>query len=162
MPIPSVVFAFLLSLAVVPGSADTIKDCHIGTYRLSDGGTVDIAPSDGDTLRWLMFSGERGQLHPQANHTWTSTYGWTDRPDGKIVSFSDCGVGKILLGKEPGERIDFDVSDVTFETNGAKLAGRLVLPKGSGRGPGRSSSARFRARLLCLAAVIIYVANQDR
>src|SRR5258708_25807316 len=43
--------------------------------------------------------------------------------------------GKILLGKEPGERIDFDVSDVTFETNGAKLVGRLVLPKGSGKVP---------------------------
>ena len=57
MLIPSVAFAFLLLLAVVPGWADTIKDCHIGTYRLNDGRTVDIAPSDDDTLRWLMFTG---------------------------------------------------------------------------------------------------------
>jgi len=125
----------LPSLAVVPGWADTVKDCHIGTYRLGNGGTVDIGPSDGDTLRWLMFTGERGGLHSQANGTWTSTFGWTDRPDGKIVSFSNCGMGQILFGKEPGERIDFDVSDVTFETNGAKLVGRLVLPKGSGKVP---------------------------
>jgi dienelactone hydrolase len=61
---------------------------------------------------------------------------WVDgSPDGKIVSFSDCGVGKILLGKEPGERIDFDASDVTFVSNGVKLVGRLVLPKGSGKVP---------------------------
>jgi hypothetical protein len=99
-----------------------------------------------------MFTGERGQLHPQANHTWTSTYGWTDRSDGKIVSFSDCGVDQILFGKEPGERIDLDVSDVTFESNGVKLAGRLVLPERQGKGPGRSSGARFRARLLRFAA----------
>jgi uncharacterized protein len=135
MLIPSVTFAFLLSLAVIPGWADTVKDCHIGTYRLNGGRTVDIAPSDGNTLRWLMFTGERGQLHPQANGTWTSTYGWTDRADGKIVSFSDCGLGQILFGKERGKRVDLNVSDVTFESNGAKLAGRLALPKGSGRVP---------------------------
>jgi hypothetical protein len=35
--IPSVVFAFLLSLAVVPGSADTVKDYHIGIPAPSTG-----------------------------------------------------------------------------------------------------------------------------
>jgi uncharacterized protein len=135
MVIRSVALAFLLSLAVVPGWADTVKNCHIGTYRLNDGRTVDIAQSDGDTLRWLMFTGERGQLHPQTNGTWTSTYGWTDRADGKTVSFSDCGLGQIHFENELGERIDFDVNDVTFVSNGAKLAGRLVLPKGSGKVP---------------------------
>lgn len=152
--IPSVVFAFLLSLAVVPGWADTVKDCHIGTYRLSDGGTVDIAPSDGDTLRWLMFTGERGQLHPQAKGTWTSTYGWTDRADGKIISFSDCGAGQILFGNERGERVDFEVSDVTFVSNGVKLVGRLVLPKGAERSRSWfwcTVPSTIRARLVCLA-----------
>jgi dienelactone hydrolase len=135
MPTPSVVFALLLSLAVVPGWADTVKDCHIGTYRLSGGRTVDVAPSDGNTLRWLTFTGERGQLHPQSDGTWVSTYGWTNRPDGKIVSFSDCGAGQVIFGNETGKRIDFDVRDTTFEGNGVKLVGRLVLPKGSGKVP---------------------------
>lgn len=96
---------------------------------------MDIAASDGNTLRWLMFTGERGQLQPQANGTWTSTFGWTSRPDGKIVSFSDCGTARILFDKESGRRIDFDVNDVTFASGGVRLAGRLVLPRGNRKVP---------------------------
>src|SRR5579872_4781752 len=81
-------------------AADTTKDCHVGSYRLIDGRTVDIAPYDDNTLRWLMFTGERGQLHPHKNGTWSSTYGWTDRPDGNTVSFSDCEKGEIIFAKE--------------------------------------------------------------
>ena len=76
------------SASASPAVDDTTKDCHIGSYRLDDGRAVDIAPSDGDTLRWRTFSGETGQLHPEKCGTWASTYGWTDRPDGKNVSFS--------------------------------------------------------------------------
>ncbi len=115
--------------------ADVTKDCHIGSYRLADGKAIDIAPSDGDTLRWRTFSGETGQLHPQKNGTWSSTYGWTGRPDGTTVSFSDCSKGEILFGKQPGKRIAFDVSNTKFQSNGVTLAGRLVLPKGGGKVP---------------------------
>src|SRR5579862_6293810 len=114
---------------------DSTKNCHIGSYRLSDGRAVDIAPSDDDTIRWRTFTGETGQLHPQKDGTWTSTYGWTDRPDGKIVSFSDCEKGEITFANEPGRRIAFDVTNTTFESNGVKLVGRLVLPKGNGKVP---------------------------
>jgi hypothetical protein len=79
---------------------------YIGSYRLDDGRAVDIAPSDGDTLRWRTFSGETGQLHPEKGGTWASTYGWTDRPDGKNVSFSSCAEGGITFEKEPGRRPD--------------------------------------------------------
>jgi uncharacterized protein len=122
-------------LLAVPAFADTTKDCHIGSYRLSDGSAVDVAPSDGDTLRWRLWNGETGQLHPQKDGTWTSTYGWTDRPDGKTVSFSDCAKGDIVFGKDSGHKIAFDVSNTTFESNGVKLAGRLVMPKGDGKVP---------------------------
>ena len=136
MKMPAAIAFFeLLLLFSVLARADIVKDCHISSYRLSDGRTVDIAPSDGNTLRWLMFTGERGQLHPQANGTWTSTYGWTDRPDGKIVSFSDCDRGEIIFAKEPGRRIAFDVRDTVFDSNGLKLVGRLLVPKGSGKIP---------------------------
>jgi dienelactone hydrolase len=124
-----------LPLFSVHATADTTKDCHVGSYRLSDGRTVDIEPYDDDTLRWLMFTGERGQLHPQKNGTWSSTYGWTDRSDGNTVSFSDCEKGEITFAKEAGRRIAFDVTNTSFESDGVKLIGRLVLPKGSRKIP---------------------------
>jgi pimeloyl-ACP methyl ester carboxylesterase len=131
----AIVFLWVLVLFSVPAAGETTKDCHAGSYRLSDGRTVDVAPSDADTLRWLMFTGERGELRPQKNGTWASTYGWTGRPDGKTVSFSDCARGEIIFGEMPGGRITFDVHDTTFESNGVKLVGRLVMPKGNGRVP---------------------------
>jgi len=122
-------------LLFVPAYADATKDCHIGSWRLGDGRAIDIAPSDGDTLRWRAFTGETGQLHRNKDGSWTSTYGWTERPDRKTVSFSDCATGGIRFGKETGKRIAFDVSETNFESNGTKLVGRLVMPKGSAKVP---------------------------
>src|SRR5580692_1742461 len=104
-------------------------------YRFKDGRTVDVASSDDQTLRWLMFTGERGQLHPQSDGSWTSTYGWTSRSDGKKVSFSKCDAGEITFDSERGRRIDFDVHDGAFESSGVSLVGRLVMPKGNGKVP---------------------------
>src|SRR5436305_8236162 len=122
-------------LFAAPALADATKDCHIGSWRLNGGSAVDIAPSDGNTLRWRMFSGETGQLHPQKNGAWTSTYGWTLRPDGKTVSFADCAKGEITFGSESGRVIAFDVRNTTFQSGGVKLAGRLVMPEGNGKAP---------------------------
>lgn len=113
--------------------ADVVNDCHIGSYRLADGRTVDIAPSEGNTLRWRLFTGETGQLQKQADGNWTSTFGWTGRPDGMSVAFADCD--DISFGKESGKRIVFDVSDTSFESVGVKLVGRLIMPKGNGKIP---------------------------
>lgn len=135
VPVISVLLATLLLISA-PASAAEPMDCHAGSYRLNDGRRVDIARSDGDTLRWLMFTGERGQLHPRKDGSWNSTFGWTNRPDGKTVSFSGCDTHRILFGKEPGTRIDFDVSDAAFESRGVKLVGRLVLPKGTAKDTG--------------------------
>ena len=131
----AIAFLWVLVLFPVPAAGETTKDCHAGSYRLRDGRTVDVAPSDADTLRWRMFTGETGQLHPQKDGTWASTYGWTGRPDGKTVSFSDCALGEISFGEERGKRITFEVHDTTFESNGVKLVGRLVTPKGNGKVP---------------------------
>jgi uncharacterized protein len=116
-------------------AAEVSKTCPVGVYRFADGRTIDIAPSDDNSLRWLMFTGERGQLRPEPNGGWSSTYGWTNRPDGKTVSFSDCEKGEIAFENEPGKEIQFDVQERNFESNGVKLAGRLVLPKGTGKIP---------------------------
>jgi len=118
-----------------PMSAASTKDCHIGSYRLTDGTNVDIAASESETLRWRRFNGETGLLHPNPNGTWVSTYGWTDRPDGITASFSDCDRGTLVFGPASGKRIAFDVSDTTFESPGVKLVGRLVLPTGTKKVP---------------------------
>jgi hypothetical protein len=59
-----------------------------------------------------------------------STLGWTDRPDGHIVSFSTCAGGEVEFDHKKARRIPFDMTDTTFKGRGeVKLAGRLVLPK---------------------------------
>jgi dienelactone hydrolase len=116
-------------------AADTTGDCHIGAYRLTDGGAVVIDPSLGDALRWRRFDGTSGALHPGSDGVWTSTLGWTDRADGKTVSFSDCAAAGIIFDHQAGHRIAFDTTDTLFDSDGLKLAGRLVLPKGDGPVP---------------------------
>ena len=125
----------LLSLALGAPAMAAAPDCHIGAYKLGDGQVIDVAPSEGDTLRWRAFSGETGALHPQAGGGWQSTYGWTDRPDNKAVSFTDCAAGGIQFDGQSGQRIPFDVTETTFDGEGVKLAGRLVLPQGDGPVP---------------------------
>jgi uncharacterized protein len=131
----TLLFSTLLMSFSVRAAGDAKTDCHVGSYRLSDGRTVDVAPSDNNGLRWRMFTGETGHLHPEANGTWSGTYGWTERPDGRTVSFSDCEKGEIVFGNESGRRVAFDVRDSVFESKDVKLVGRLILPKGSGKVP---------------------------
>lgn len=115
--------------------AEGVYSCHVGTFRLSNGTLVDIAPEDAKTLRWVQIDGETGVLHRTAKGEWTSTSGWTDRSDGKVVSFSDCAGGRIQFAGVSGQRITFDVSNVSFESHGVTLAGRLVLPTGEDKVP---------------------------
>jgi hypothetical protein len=110
-------------------------DCHIGSYRLADGHVVDIAPSDGDTLRWRQFDGSTGRLRQGADGSWKSTYGWTDRADGIAVSLSDCRTGQIAFGGVSGQRIALEATEANFESHGTTLAGRLVMPPGKQRVP---------------------------
>ncbi len=127
-------FAFAALLAAPSiACAGAAPDCHIGSYRLNNGELVDIAPTDDDALRWRQFHGATGKLHPGSNGVWSSTYGWTDRADGLVVSFAACSTGEIVFGGVPGRRIALDVKEATFESHGVTLAGRLVMPKGEAR-----------------------------
>jgi pimeloyl-ACP methyl ester carboxylesterase len=119
-------------LPAVAIAADTVSDCRIGAYRLTDGSVVDIGASD-DALRWRRFDGTTGALHRAADGRWSSTLGFTDKADGKTVTFSDCKKGDISFDNINGHRIAFDVIDTEFNANGVKLAGRLVLPKSGGQ-----------------------------
>src|SRR5438093_7344374 len=110
--------------------AGTDDNCQIGTYRFPDGEIVDIAQSEGKTLRWRKFGGATGVLHKKQDNSWTSTLGWTDRPDGHTVSFTRCATGEIEFDGKKAHRVPLDATDTLFEgRGGVKLAGRLVLPK---------------------------------
>ena len=125
----AVCFCAAVTGHVEPSPAD---GCQLGAYRLSDGEIVDIARSEGDTLRWRKFDGTTGALRKKQDGLWTSTMGWTDRPDGHTVSFTRCADGEIEFDRKKAHRVPFDVTDTVFEGRGGiKLAGRLVLPKGN-------------------------------
>jgi hypothetical protein len=123
-------------LATLLSSAQPVVDCHVGAYRLTDGSSLDIAPSDDGTLRWRRIDGTTGKLTRGQKDAWTSTGGWTPRPDGKDVTFTDCAKGGITFGGMGGQRIHFEVHDATFVgEGGTKLVGRLILPEGKGKVP---------------------------
>ena len=129
------IFGLSLLLLAAPSLAAETVDCHIGSYRLADGRFVDIAPLDDGMLRWRLFDGTTGALHPGADGSWKSTRGWTKESDGTSVSFSDCATGEIRFNDMSGKRIAFDVKDVSFTSHGVKLAGRLVMPAGTDKVP---------------------------
>jgi uncharacterized protein len=114
---------------------DLTHDCRIGIYHLQDGTNVDIGATEGPHLRWRRANGTTGKLTEASDGSWTSTLGWTERPDGKRVSFSDCAKGEINFDGVNGHRMVFDVTDTKFQGAGVSLAGRLVMPKGNGRVP---------------------------
>lgn len=103
--------------------------CETGSYELAGGGYVDIAPADGGRLRWRLRDGRTGALTPGSGGLWTSTMGWTNRDDGKRIAF-DCSRSTIDFEGIPGTRIAFDVKNTRFDVQGARLAGRLLLPEG--------------------------------
>lgn len=122
--------ATVFGCLIVANAADTTSDCRIGIYRLSDASDVDIAPSDADRLRWRRKDGTTGALTRNADGSWSSTLGWTERPDGKRVSFSECGSGEIVFDGLQGRRIPLDLTETHFRSGGIDLAGRLILPRG--------------------------------
>jgi uncharacterized protein len=124
-----------LCILLAPFAFAAESQACLGTYRLSDGGIVDIGPSNGDTLRWRRFDGTTGALTKRSGGLWTSTLGWTERPDGKTVRMSECAAGRITFDGMKGQRLAFDTTDTTFTSHGTTLVGRLLLPKGTATVP---------------------------
>lgn len=127
---------FSLLFAALLASAPAAADCHVGAYRLADGQSLDIAPSDEGTLRWRRIDGTSGQLHREHDDSWKSTFGWTDRPDGKDVVFKNCAKGELTFGGMAGKRIPLEMHDTVFTgEGGTRLVGQLILPPGSDKVP---------------------------
>lgn len=128
--------ANITACGVAHASGQPAGDCHIGAYRLHDGSLVDIGATDpASDLRWRREDGTTGLLTPHRDGTWTSTLGWTGRPDGIAVRFSACRAGRITFGGMTGQRIAFDIKNTRFQGAGVMLAGRLVLPQGIAQVP---------------------------
>ena len=124
----------VLMIATSIVCAAETENCHVGSYRLKDGSLVDVAPA-GDALRWRRFDGSTGALRRDEHGKWRSTYGWTGRPDGHALAFSECDAGEIEFDGVRGRRIAFDVASTTFTSHDTRLIGRLVMPKVSGKVP---------------------------
>lgn len=126
------VIGFVALDGTARAAGNPVANCHIGAYRLANGRLVDIGATDeAADLRWRREDGTTGHLTPHPGGTWTSTLGWTGRPDGTTVRFSDCRDGRITFDGAEGKRISFDITNARFQGAGVTLAGRLVLPKGN-------------------------------
>lgn len=131
--LPAICFLFA-ALSGPALAAETSADCRLGIYRMADGSDVDIAKSEGKTLRWRRPDGTSGQLAEKEGE-WTSTLGWTGRPDGHRVAFSSCEAGQVRFDGATGQRIPLVVKGTRFQGDGVSLVGRLVLPPGDGPVP---------------------------
>ena len=128
----------ILAVGCREKSPPATVSCHAAIYRLDDGRLLDIAPDDGEDLRWMLSDGRRGGL-PAATHG-ASTLGWSDRPDGVTVDVPACGSDGIVFtdkGAAPvkGSRVRLIATDTTFSSHGAALFGRLMLPDGDAAVP---------------------------
>jgi pimeloyl-ACP methyl ester carboxylesterase len=135
--LPLVLVGLLLAVLAIPATASSgnrTGDCPVGIYQLDDGSKLDIGLSRGNHLRWSKEDGTTGLLTKGGNGAWTSTLGWTGRPDGKRVSF-DCNNGTIDFAGVPGKQIPLKARNVMFQGAGVQLAGQLVMPQGTGRVP---------------------------
>lgn len=139
--------AIALSLIAVPATAqlpgadvdarpDPATTCHVGLYRLSDGGWVDVAPLPGRGLRWRRLDGSTAKMTLDAEGRWVSTLGSTRRVEGPQPQLGACGEERIVFEGEPGARVTLDTRDTAFVgQGGTRLAGRLILPPGDGPVP---------------------------
>lgn len=126
-----------LALSAAPALAapeDSTGACQVGAYQLADGSKLDVGATSEKHLRWRKEDGTTGLLTDDGKGIWTSSLGWTDRADGKRVAF-DCTKGSADFAGISGKRIPLQVTDVTFQGTGVKLAGRLVMPEGDARVP---------------------------
>lgn len=128
-------------LAQVPGDdvnlrPDPAVACHVGVYRLADGGGVDVAPLPEAGLRWRRLDGSSGRMTRNADGLWVSTLGGTRRVEGPQPQLGACGEERIVFEGQAERRIALEAQDVVFTGHGGtRLNGRLILPPGSGRAP---------------------------
>ena len=134
-PVAAVEAAHSVEVQESPSSIAPPGSCEGGSYLMADGTSLDVGPAAPGQLRWRRQDGRTGALTPQDDGRWTSTLGWTDRPDGHHVWFSDCERGEIRFDHVTGRRQPLVQIDTRFQGSGVMLAGRMTLPPGEARVP---------------------------
>lgn len=109
--------------------------CQTGSYRMADGSVLDIGPGAPAQLRWRRTDGRTGALVAVGEYEWSSTLGWTERPDGHRITIPNCGRDGIRMDDVAGWRESLIELDTRFSSNGVELVGRLTLPPGTARVP---------------------------
>lgn len=127
--------AIVLMLSAVVAADAAEVPCEAGSYRMTDGTSLDIASVGEGKLRWRLPDGRTGLLTSQDKGRWSSTLGWTGRPDGHRVTISDCKRGEIRFDDLAGQREPLTRIDTRFQGSGVELAGRLTMPPGNARVP---------------------------
>ncbi len=136
--LPELLVAGLLLGAMQAATASNAAiepNCHIGTYHFAQQPDIDIGPGEPGKLRWRRANGTTGELTRTPGGDWVSTRGWTGKSDGVHVTFSSCESGAVRFDGAPGTRVAFDVTETKFAVEDAVLAGRLVMPAGTGKVP---------------------------
>ncbi len=133
--LPVLLFTLGVLFAGTVLAADFPGACHIGAYRLADRKLVTIGPGEGAHLRWRQVDGTTGELTRRVDDTWSSTRGWTGKPDGNEVRFAGCAKRVIHFNRTAGAQVEFNITNTRFQGAGISLAGRLVMPEGHGRVP---------------------------
>jgi pimeloyl-ACP methyl ester carboxylesterase len=129
------------AMAQAPGAdvdarPDPAMTCHVGLYRLDDGGWVDVAPLPNRGLRWRRLDGSTARMTQDAEGRWVSTLGSTRRVEGPQPQLGTCDEGRITFDGRSGARVTQQVQDTTFVgQGGTRLHGRLILPAGDGPVP---------------------------
>jgi uncharacterized protein len=115
-----------------------------GAYRLEDGRVVLVTARDGDTLRYILMSGESRALWRTGDLTYEAGPGWSDRKPVEVkVTFSPPGADGRSAGftwtRPDGagraRRLDLPETVFTFPSDGLTLRGKLVTPPGPGPFP---------------------------
>ena len=141
-------------------------DCRVGAYQLEDGRVLDLAPTESTNLRWRLMDGTTGSA-PANEGQQATTEGWTARRGTHTLELFGCQTARIRFDGLEGVRVDLAVRDTTFESDGVRLAGRLVMPAGAAPAPvivmiggSETTSAlawQFRQRLYPAQGVGIFV-----
>jgi len=111
-------------------------DCHAGLYQSASGEALALTPTMSTGYRWRTLDGRTGAIGLDGG---ASNRGWTEQPDGNVVTLGDCASNQIAFGPasapETFVRVPLQVTDTTFERDGLTFSGRLIWPANVDRAP---------------------------